>query len=164
MYGKKNLMLYLAVFVFTAGNLFAQNSASTPVNLSIQKSLSIVSVDGNLNFGTILQGAATVAPIAPEAGAHFLVNGSEQRLISLTFSPLTLTGSFGGNLTFSPEVRETQNFSTYSSGTPNLVNSGSAINTAPDGTLNIWVGGSIDNDPTTPEGDYTGSFTISVAY
>lgn len=163
MYKSKKVLAILAVLVFSSVSIFAQSSADAPVYISVKKSLSILPVaGGSLDFGTLLYGSADAATKTPELGAKFVVDGSEIRDISVSYSATTLTNQFLDNLTFTPEVEQTGKNSTYT-GAASLV-SGAPVSTGDDGKLYIWVGGSIDFGATTEEGEYQGLFSMSVAY
>ena len=164
MYKSQKVLILLSVLIFSAGSLFGQSSADTPVNISVKKALSITPVSGDLNFGTMLYGSSSAATITPDLGAKFLIAGSEVRDINVTYSNVSLLNSFGGDpLTFTPEVKETGSSSAYATG-GNILNSGVPVSTGLDGNLYVWVGGSINFDASTPEGEYAGTFTMSIAY
>lgn len=142
------------------------SGAAPTANVKVLKPL-VLTVLRNLDFGQIAVGQLT----APEsvsvttAGrscgtanlscsgtfttARFLVNGSnnQQVFISSATPTFTLVGSNGGTLTFTP---------TYPS-TVTLDNSGNP-------GAEFDVGGSITITPTTPEGTYSGTIDIQVAY
>lgn len=166
MYKPKNLLLLLSLFIFTAGSLFAQSSATAPINISIKKALSITPVSGAINFGEILYGTTNGATLTPDLGAKFLIDGSEIRKVTVTYAASTaLTDQFTNTLTFTPNVVETGSDASYN--IPNPLSSGTPtdlINNGGNGMLYVWVGGSVDVTTSTPEGEYAGTFTMSVAY
>ena len=111
--------------------------------------------------------------ITPDNGAVFEVLGHPNRDVTVTFVNATLTnnawaiplGSPTDNLTFTPDVDETQENAVY--GGAVAVTSGDAVtcnNVAGTGTLYLWAGGSIAIGAAQEPGDYTGTFTMSVAY
>lgn len=159
MYLKKYLIV-LAVLIFASSSLFAQASANAPVTLSVKPSLSIAIDGGDLDFGQVLTTAAGNETLTPEEGVKFKVDGHKTGTVDVTFGNVTLTSLESNNLQFSPNVVTTGSSSSYSGATP--LNSGGSASIV-GGTVYIWVGGSI-NATSAPAGDYTGTFTLSVAY
>lgn len=171
--------LKLSVVIVLLGlstTLFAQSSAnaSATVTASLKKGLSISNFTGDLAFGEIiLTGSAQAPTVAPGSGVRFDVTGHPNIDVTVTFSGLNLTnnawvtlnGGTNGTLAFTPTVHHTGNSSTYAAGT--VVTSGNAVtlvNTAGEGRLYLWLGGSLAVGASQPHGDYTGSFTMNVAY
>ena len=79
--------------------------------------------------------------------AIFNAQGSNQQVVRITASPTTLTNTAGNTLTFTPIVPS--NFTLTNSGAP--------------GT-DFGVGGSITVSPTTADGVYTGTLTVTADY
>ena len=173
---KSVLKLGLLLIIFGVTNvLFAQSSANASANVtaSLAKGLSITN-NGDLAFGEIiLTGSAQTPTILPGAGVRFDVIGHPAKNVTITFAGINLTnnawvllnGGTNATLAFTPTVHQTGNSITYSSGT--VVTSGDVtplVNTSGDGLLYLWLGGSLAVGATQPQGDYTGSFTMNVAY
>jgi hypothetical protein len=168
------VLLFLTIF---GSSIFAQSSASLdePVLIQILKGLSMTKVGGDLDFGEyVITSADETLTKTPDAGVNFEVTGFPGRAVTITYANVTLdnntwVGTNGGttdNLTFVPNVESTAGNNTYSGassvisgGSVNLTNDGSGL-----GKLYLWVGGSIDVATTTEQGDYTGTFTLTVAY
>lgn len=157
-------------------SLFAQSSASATAEVTAQlkRGLAITNLDGNLNFGEIiLDGSPQTPTIGAGAGVRFEVTGHPNKDVTITFAGVTLdnnawviaNGGTNGTLTFTPDVEETGSSSTYSS--PTTVISGDVVplvNVTGTGTLYLWLGGSLAIAASQPYGDYTGTFTMNVAY
>ena len=157
---------------------FAQVSASADVLISLIKGLSIQNQGGsNISFGDVIVTSSEQTPqVTPANGAHFLVTGHPGKDVTITFSNVTLSNSAwvstynassSSTITFSPAMEQTGKEGTYASGTPSSVSTGNSVALVNDngvGKLNLWVGGSITVPANQAQGDYTGSFTVTVAY
>lgn len=166
------------VFIFFAlsTSLFAQASASATAQVlaQLKRGLSITNSTGNLNFGEIiLTGSPQTPVIGPGSGVRFDVTGHPNKDITITFAGVTLdnyawviaNGGTDGTLAFTPDVSETGSSQTYTN--PNVVTSGDVVplvNVTGTGYLYLWLGGSLAIAANQPYGDYTGTFTMSVAY
>ncbi len=173
---KGKIFIILVFLIGFSSSIFAQSSASLdePVLIQILKGLSMSKVGGDLDFGEyVLTSSNATATKTPDAGVNFEVTGFPGRAVTVTYANVLLSNSAwvsanGGtndNLTFVPNVESTLGNSTYSGassvvsgGTVNLTNDGGI------GKLYLWVGGAIDIDASTEQGDYTGTFTLTVAY
>jgi hypothetical protein len=168
MHKAKNLFVYLFVLVFSAGTLFAQSSANSSANVKVQikKGLSISNIGGtDLDFGeTILTGAAQTISKTPGTGVAFEVTGHPNKVVSVTFAGMKLYDALSNELDFTPTVMHTLNDPGYN--TPLGVTSGDGLSLEPVagvGKLYLWLGGDIIITGAV-EGDYTGSFSMTVAY
>lgn len=171
----KTLLTFLFATVFTF-SVFAQSTAnsSATVTASLIKGLSISQVGGNLDFGEImLTGSVQTPTIASNNGASFKVIGHPGKSITVTFGTVSLTndawvtanGGTNASLLFTPSVSQTGSSSSYTG--PSAVTSGNVVplvNVSGDGNLYVWVGGSLAIASSQAQGDYTGTFTLSVAY
>ncbi len=172
---KKALALFATILLFSF-TTFAQNTASADATVStkITKGLAIANIGGSLDFGTILMtGSAQNPSITTQSGANFEVTGHPNKDVTVDFSSVDLDNNAWasplsaptGTITFTPTVEETGTSSTYSS--PNIVTTGNTItlnNVNGTGTLYLWVGGALGIAANQPAGDYTGTFTVTVAY
>ena len=164
------------IFLGLSTTLFAQSSAnaSATVTAKLKKGLSISNFTGDLAFGDIiLDGSAQTPTIAPGSGVRFDVTGHPAKNITITFAGINLTnnawvtlnGGTNATLAFTPTVHHTGSSSTYTTGT--VVTSGGTValvNVSGDGKLYLWLGGSLAVGASQAHGDYTGSFTMNVAY
>jgi hypothetical protein len=174
----KYILRFCVVFILLGyeTTLLAQSSAnaSATVTANLKKGLSISNFTGDLDFGEIiLTGSAQTPSKNPSDGVRFDVTGHPNKNITITFSGLNLNndawvianGGTNGTLAFTPSVEHTGNSSTYVTGT--AVTSGQTVtlvNTTGNGRLYLWLGGSLAVGASQPHGDYTGSFTMNVAY
>lgn len=156
--------------------LFAQNSANASANVTAQlkKGLSITNFTGDLDFGEIiLTGSAQTPAITPGSGVRFDVSGHPNKDVVISFANVTLNNNAWattfsgttGTLVFTPVVHHTGSSTTYTPG--NVVTSGNPytlVNSSGTGLLYLWLGGSLAIQENQPQGDYEGTFTISVAY
>ena len=163
---KQLLIVFLFTTLFITGNSqTASRTASGRVN-AVQP-LSITSTGGSLNFGDIiLTGSLANYQITPALGQQFRIVGNPSRSVSITFNQISLSnsvwvslnGGTSGTLVFIPAVVNSVNNPITSGNFYPLVTSGAVA------ILDIRVGGSITVSSTQPQGDYTGTFTISVSY
>ena len=169
--------LFTALSLLLAANIMAQSnaSASTTVTANLKKGLSISQVGGGLSFGEIvLTGSESTPTIAPSSGASFKVVGHPNKNVTISYSSITLSnnawvttigGGTNDNMTFTPNVEHTGSSSSYAS--PTGISSGNAyqlVNVSGDGNLYLWVGGQIGIGSSQAHGDYTGTFSVTVAY
>lgn len=165
MYKVKSLFLFLTVLVFSTGSLFAQISSATglaDVKVSVKRALAITNVGGSLEFNSVLQGTAASPTKTPENGVKFRVDGHTSGTVSVTYGSAILKNAALDELTFTPVVHSTGIDPTYNG--VSTVNSGDLETMGSSGELYLWVGGSIDIVATTNEGDYSGTFSMTVAY
>jgi hypothetical protein len=162
-------------FLFSV-SIFAQSSANATANVSasLKHGLSITNVGGDIDFGEIiLTGSAQNPSITPGSGTSFLVTGQPNSSVTVTFADVTLdnnawvttNGGTNGTMTFTSAMEETGTSSTYTGA--NAITSGSSqtlTNVSGLGTLYLWLDGSLSIAANQPNGDYTGTFTVTVAY
>ncbi len=172
----KRLILSLIVLSFISSLSYAQSSASATATVlaQLKKGLSVSLIGGNLNFGEIILNGSPQSPtIAPSSGANFRVIGHPNKNIMITFNNVTLdnnawvssNGGTNGTMVFTPVVKHTGSNSSYDTPTDVLSgNSYNLVNVSGDGYLYLWVGGSLSIAANQPHGDYTGTFSITVAY
>ncbi len=146
----------------------AVNSSAT-VKVKLIKSLKIEKIKGNLDFGEIiLNGSNQDLLKKPNEGIEFVILGHPQKEAIVTYQPALLLPEEPTNkksLIFLPAVFETGDNINFTS--PKNVKSGTAVqleNNNGIGKTFIWVGGKIKLNSNQSEGDYKGTFTISVAY
>lgn len=157
------------VFIFFAlsTSLFAQSSASATAQVlaQLKKGLTLTNLNGDLDFGEIIVTPAPQTPtILPQFGVRFLASGHPNRNVIVTFGPVTLTGG-SSTIEFTPDVEHTGNVNTYTNPAP--VTSGGSyqlVNTMGTGLLYLWLGGSLAVAANQEAADYSGTFTMSVAY
>ncbi|MCU0415459.1 MAG: DUF4402 domain-containing protein [Ignavibacteriaceae bacterium] len=161
-------LFVVLIFLALSTSLFAQASASATADVlaQLKKGLTLSNLDGDLDFGEIIVLTTPQTPvITPANGVRFLASGHPNKNVTVTFSGVTLNGSGGGTIAFTPDVDHTGNSSTYS--LPVDVTSGGSyqlVNTTGTGQLYLWLGGSLAIAANQLEGDYTGTFTLTVAY
>ncbi len=145
-----------------SSNIFAQrsNSASANVTISIYKGLSITNNATSIAFPYTLQGEnASLDPKAGE-GAKFTIGGSAGRSVTLTYSSsINLTSSDGADLPFTTDLVGNSSDNAATATVP----VGDVVTLNSSGDYYIYVGGSVSPDGT-HEGDYSGSFTLDIAY
>jgi hypothetical protein len=139
-------------------------TVNATVNAKFLKTLTLTSKQG-FDFGTVLlpssgsavtlsvsrTGVLTCPPPLACSGtpkqAIFNVAGSNQQTVRIIAPAITLTNGTGGSLIFTPDVTASLT----------LTNSGSP------GT-DFGMGGSVSVSPTTPDGSYSGTITITADY
>lgn len=167
----------LVMSIVLTSNIFAQSSAnaSATVTANLKKGLSMTAVDPSIDFGEIIltAGTAQTNSVAANLGAKFQVVGHPGKAVNVSFANAALdnsawvlaNGGSNGSLTFVPSVEQTGGNSSYTGAS--AVTSGNSINlvnNSGDGYLYLWVGGSIDIASNQAHGDYTGTFSVTVAY
>jgi len=165
----RSLTKLFVVFIFLglSTTLFAQASASATAQVTAQlkRGLTLTNLDGDLDFGEIIVTPAPQAPaITPALGVRFLASGHPNKDVVVTFGPATLTGGVS-TIVFTPDVEHTGNSITYVN--PIVVTSGGTyqlVNTTGTGLLYLWLGGSLAIAADQEAADYSGTFTLSVAY
>lgn len=165
----RSLIKLCVVFFFLglSTSLYAQASASATAQVlaQLKKGLTLTNIDGDLNFGEIIVTPAPQTPTrTPQFGVRFLASGHPNRNVIVTFGQAILTGG-SSSITFTPNVEHTGNVSTYTN--PSPVTSGSSyqlVNTFGTGLLYLWLGGSLAVAANQEAADYSGTFTMSVAY
>ena len=172
---KVAILLVILVLCFST-NVFSQGKQNAVANVSISlvKSLNFRTVQGNLNFGEIVQtSTSSNLSIIPGKGLLLEVNGSPGKNVFVNYSDVTLNnenwtddkGGEKGLLTFSPKVEHTKANMNYSDATQ--ISSGNAYPLEElngDGLLYLWVGGEIDVEQSQPFGNYEGQFSVTVSY
>jgi len=160
--------------ITTIVNSQAKQNAQVDVWITLTKGLNLRTVQGDLNFGEIIQtGVSSNLIITPSKGLVLEINGSPGRDVFVNYGNVTLdnenwtngTGGVKGFMTFSPIVEHTKANIIYSDAAP--ISSGNAYpleESSGDGLLYLWVGGEIDVAHSQPSGDYEGQFTVTVSY
>ncbi|WP_344705686.1 DUF4402 domain-containing protein [Sphingomonas swuensis] len=168
---KRSALVGLAALGLASGQALAApvsvSGTKPTANVKVLKPLQL-SVVRNLNFGTIVMSSVTtnqtvrVAPAGRTCGtgpaltcsgtfstAQYRVNGTnnQQVIISSSSPTYALTGSNGGSLTLTPTFPTSVTID--NSGNPGVL---------------FEVGGSFVITPTTPDGLYSGTIDIQVAY
>ncbi|MBK8947016.1 MAG: DUF4402 domain-containing protein [Ignavibacteriae bacterium] len=160
MYLKKYLIVLVAL-IFSTSVMFAQSSgnASSNVQISLKKGLTITNVTGALQFDeAVVTSSAQV--ISPTNVVNFLISGHSGATVNIGF-PSTLSLISGLNsLTFTPSFTQTGESDSPTGGISVLASETLGLN----GELNLWLSGSIAVPADAPAGIYGGSLTVTVAY
>jgi hypothetical protein len=158
----KKFMLTLAILLSLSNFVFAQSTGTTtsPIGISIVNALSITKASGSLMFPEIIMnGTVQTKAITNANGVRFLIMGRPNRNVTVTYDATDVLN----NNAYVTANGGTQG--TYTS--PTAITSGSTLPLVNDlgfGKLNLWVGGSISCSTTQPNGDYVGTFNVSVTY
>lgn len=164
---KKALALFATILLFSFST-FAQNSASADVNVTatVAKGLTISPTNENLDFGlVVLDPSNPPAPVIdPGNGAQFLVNGEPGRNVTISYTDISLAGPSGSTaIPFTSNLEQTGTSSTYT-GASSVVSGSTAGLDGTNGNLYLWLGGNLTVAANQMSGNYSGTFTISVAY
>lgn len=166
---------FILFFIFCSVTILtAQNRvySSIPINVSLVKGLGLNAIKSNLDFGEIVlnQNTSKISKSAKE-GILFEVAGNPGKNITINFSPIMLTNSswaenFGSpksQIDFTPNVlvSTSQDLSVSQP-----ITSGSVVNLSKetDGKLYVSIGGELSLNQTQPAGDYSGNFSLTIAY
>ena len=174
----KKLMLTLAILLSLSSFVFAQSTGTTtsPIGISIINALSITNASGSLMFPEIIMnGTVQTKSITNANGVRFLITGRPNRNVTVTYDAtdivnnnayVTANGGTQGTMSFITNTADQTGKSiTYT--TPTAITSGATLPLVNDlglGKLNLWVGGAISTSTTQPNGDYVGTFNVSVTY
>ena len=157
----------LATLLFST-NILAQDQASSNATVSIHlaKGLSISPIDQSIDFPEYVAagnggGTTTVVP-GNARGASFKVNGEAGKSVSVDYDATVLLSNGTDNLTFTADVDETGDNSSYS-GASSVADGGSVALDGTTGNVYLWIGGSI-TIAAQSAGTYTGTFNFTVAY
>lgn len=163
---KITMILAAAMAVAMPASLYAQMSASAnaTVTATVVSSLSL-SNTAPLSFGTILTPAAattsTVAPTSTNAAA-FTASGTANTKITVSWStPSPLTS---GSNNIGVNSVSVAGLDTSAQGSQTGLTSGQQVTLSGSGNYYFWVGGTIALSANQPTGNYTGTFTLNVAY
>jgi hypothetical protein len=165
--------------LMTTSTILAQSTASatSTVKVQLKKGLSISNLNGDLDFGDIVATSSPQTPsVSTASGIEFEVIGHPAKNVTITFAGMNLTnnawvtanGGTNSTVAFTPSVEHTGGSITYA--TPSAVTSGNSVPlvaTTPVsglGKLYLWLGGSLSIASEQAQGDYTGTFTMTVAY
>lgn len=169
---KNHLIVLYILTNFTL--LWGQTNSSLQNEITIQltKGLSIKTVNGNLDFGSVVSlSTSQTLSKNPQYGVKYEVNGTSRNKVSIDYSSnvvlsnynfINQNGGSQGNLTFIADVVETSGYSTFVS--PKKIKSGRKIRLSSEGKLYLWVGGEISISENQPIGNYEGTFSITIAY
>ncbi len=175
----KNIQISISIvmlMLFISPNIYSQakQTGTANIRISLVKSLNLRTVQGDLDFGEIIQSSASLnMSITPNKGLLLEVNGSPGKKVYVNYSDVTLnneqwTNSIGGEkglMKFSPKVEHTKANMNYSDASK--ISSGKAYSleeSSGDGLLYLWVGGKINIEQSQPVGNYEGQFSVTVSY
>lgn len=153
---KKILLLTLLLTAMMHQEAARAESANANATMKIIESLAITKIK-DLEFGTSIRGtgAETISPSDARA-ATFQVTGQPNNTVTIVIPSNPILMSNNGGTTRGVDAIEVSNFQSNPSGSANLNNSG---------LLNLKVGASRSNIPTTQTlGDYIGTFDVAVSY
>lgn len=157
--------------------IYAQASSNTSANVCVKliKPIGVFLESGNLDFGErFLSGEEVTVSKEAKDGAKFKVTGSPNKWVTLDYNNsiqinnndwIASNGGESGSINFIPQVYQTGEKNIWES--PVLALNGQTCplgNISGVGTLFVWVGGDIEIKSNQPQGDYTGTFVISVSY
>ena len=175
----KNIQIAISIamiMLLISTNVYSQAkpNATANIRVSLVKSLNLRTVQGDLDFGEIIQtGISSNLSITPNKGLLLEINGSPGKNVFVNYSDVTLnneswtdgTGGEIGSMTFSPKVEHTKADMNYSDATQ--ISSGNAYlleQSSGDGLLYLWVGGEIGITQAQPIGNYEGQLSVTVSY
>lgn len=173
---KQNTLPGVLVFLVFSSYSFAQNQslASTTINVTIVKGLKINLVNGDLDFGEVVQsGISTKVTKTPDKGIYLEINGHPGHDVVIDYNNTILSnkpwsdsyGATEGNLLFQPNVEYSNSEPDYSYANPVIGgNSYTLSNSIDQPNLYLWIGGEIDIPQDQPNGDYSGQFIVTVSY
>lgn len=159
-------------FLVSSTKLLGQDNET--MNISVQASLkrgiSVISKVNILDFGEIiLSNSPITIDKSPQDGLKFMVISHPEKpvLINYDFVQLTSTenNSASSGVIFIPKVYHTGVSSEFIN--PIEVLSGNYYqpqSQADEGILNLWIGGTLQINQQSLQGNYSGTFTITIAY
>jgi hypothetical protein len=175
---KKIILIALLILgLKSTGFTQSTSNITAPVTASLIRGLTIQADGSNtLSFGEIVvTGSSQPRSIPNSNGQRFKVTGQPERNTSITYDEtvtldnnawVAVNGGTQSTLTFTTTtIDHTGSGTNYVNPVP--VISGASVplpNVSGTGTLYLWVGGAIVVPANHPQGDYIGTFHISVAY
>ena len=148
-------------------------TASANVSITIVKALQIEQIQGDLNFGELVQsGVSSKLQRTPDKGILFAVTGNAGKNVVVDYHntlfnnrSASQNNSSQNSIQFIPEINTTYSNSSYSNA-QSVINGSSYPLQNKDGfgVLYLWVGGEMDIDSKLASGDYTGEFAVTVSY
>jgi hypothetical protein len=173
---KHNTLLGVFFVLVLSTGTFAQNQslANATINATLVKALNINLVNGDLDFGDVVQaGISTKVTRTPDKGIYLEVSGHPGHDVVIDYNNITLSNKqwsdsyegTEGNLLFQPDVEYSNSDPDYSSANPVVGgNSYNLSNSIDQPSLHLWIGGEIDIPQNQPNGDYSGQFVVTVSY
>lgn len=175
----RSAFLVVLFLIGFAGDAAAQTSSGADATTSIEV-LSALTMTNNslIDFGQVFNNGQQTADLNPENGTvmgnspqgnptvgKFTADGQNNTAITVSFDPsVTLTGP-GSDLTFTPDVRGSASDNGASAGSgASQMQEGSTVNTNSSGKYFFWVGGQVPVSDGQQQGEYSGTFTMSVEY
>ncbi len=152
-----------------AGVASAQSSANQTVTINgtVIQAITLSVSTSTLSLGNMVAGTPPPSISATTSPVMFTLTGNGSSVVSVTFSPVTLSGPSSSSLTFTPTVVGDSVSANQASASPistgaTVTLSGSNYSSA---NYYFWLGGSVASLPSaqTP-GAYTGTFTLQVTY
>jgi hypothetical protein len=173
---KQNTLTGVLIVLVFSSYTSAQNHslANAPIKVTIIKGLNINLVNGDLDFGELVQsGISTKVTKTPDKGIYLEVNGHPGHDVVIDYNNTTLSNkpwsdSYGGtegNLLFQPDVEYSNSEPDYLHTNPVVGGNSYSLSNSIDKTnLHLWIGGEIDIPQNQPSGDYSGHFVVTVSY
>ena len=172
----KKLSVLVVMLMMCAGMSYAQNNTKTATGtatITVYSSLGGSTINGGkLVFGSVAPGApaVTISPKSNKA-AGFEFTGRDGAGVDVTY-PTSIPMSNGSGASLTVDQVEAGYSTAGSQNNATIDNSGSFSTNLGQGDgkedgggkLDIWIGGTVKTQTSTPSGDYTGNFTVKVAY
>ncbi|MBN1299844.1 MAG: DUF4402 domain-containing protein [Melioribacteraceae bacterium] len=164
-------ILPAVLLCFSSVHAQYRSEASIPISLKLTKGLNLSTIKGDLDFGEIISNQSLNAVAKdPQNGVLLQIAGHPGREVIVEFDQTLLSNSSwvernGGTLNqihFSPSV-ETGNTENYNETA--IVSAGQSVKLENgSGKKYLWVGGELQLNSGTPQGDYSGNFTLTINY
>lgn len=169
--------IFVLFLLISTLNIYSQANVniSTNVGITLSNGIALNKIKGDLDFGNVLYtGSSLNLSKTANLGIEYEITGFRNRNVNISYSSsvnltnagwVNLYGGTIGILRFTPKVTHTGGNINYV-GAVNLSNNSRVklTNTKPLGKLYIWIGGNIIGSANRPYGDYSGTFTLTVAY
>lgn len=152
------VMVCAVIALFYTDVVTAQVSANANVTVSVQSTLLVTNLSGDLAFGNRMPNLDH--EIEPESGVNFRISGASEVPVFVSYTaPEELTGP-GESIKFTAKVIGGQSSDPAAAG---AVTSGPSVTTDATGNYYLWLGGEIEVGNILP-GNYSGQFTVTVDY
>jgi hypothetical protein len=152
------VMVCAVIALFYTDVVTAQVSANANVTVSVQSTLLVTNLSGDLAFGNRMPD--DTYEIQAVNGVNFRVSGASNVPVFVSYTaPGQLSGP-GESIDFTAEVIGGQSSDPAAAAS---VASGPSVTTDASGNYYLWLGGTIDVGNILP-GSYTGLFTVTVDY
>ncbi len=165
------ILASILLLILTYQSSISQNNSNIniPITCKLIKGIQIEKLNGDLNFGEIvLQTNEFIETKTPSDGVVFKLKTEPYRNIFVNYSSIELLNNYtnsSSSIFFVPTLVHTGKSSSYTNPIEIPNNSSLTVeNENGTGILYLWLGGTLNVNPNSTEGNYSGILTINITY